>query len=90
MLPRTYNRSGYSLGDKYYDEDIWTKDITPAFWYESLKDYDYLYLKHIDEQFINKYGSKVANPALLRDHQVYEIVEGEENVELRLLNIEED
>lgn len=89
-LPRTYNKSGYSLGYKYYDDDIWTKDIAPAVWYEMLKDYDYLYLKHIDEQFINKYGFAVTNSSILQDRQVYEIIKVKGDIELRLINVGED
>lgn len=89
-LPRTYNKSGYSLGYKYYDDDIWTKDIAPAVWHEMLKDYDYLYLKHIDEQFINKYGFAVTNSSILQDRQVYEIIKVKGDIELRLINVGED
>lgn len=36
-LPRTYNSKGYSLGEKYYDEDAWTQNLDPEIWQESLR-----------------------------------------------------
>lgn len=73
-MPRTYNGEGYSLGKKYYDEDIWTQDLDPIVWQESLKEWDYLYLKHVDEQFVDKYGIAFMDKYSLQDGQIYKIV----------------
>ncbi len=74
-MPRIFNRNGYSLGEKYYVEDIWTQDLDPVWWEQSLKEWDYLYLKHVDEQFTSKYGFVFEDEAFIQDGQLYKIEE---------------
>jgi len=51
MLPNPTNFWCWTVGEKYYAEDVWTcpQDLSVL-----LKDYDYLYLHNVDEQFWKK------------------------------------
>ena len=56
MHPNMINTNYYSLGKKYNDGDAWTKNISAKKWLKMLKDYDYVYLYNVDDNFTNKYG----------------------------------
>lgn len=49
---------GWSLGEPYYEGDIWTLDFSLEKWEKILKeDYTYVYLYKIDDKFKERYGS---------------------------------
>lgn len=53
-----------SLGKPYYNGDIWTKDVSPQEWIDSMKKnkLTHLYLYYIDEKFITDYGECFITP----------------------------
>ena len=58
----SYEKWSWSLGKPYYKEDIWTKNISSNKWMnELLKNYDYVFLYKIDENFVAKYGNLFDN-----------------------------
>lgn len=46
----------WSIGEKYFDNDIWTTNITIDKFEENIKNSNYVYLYKIDEKFKEKYG----------------------------------
>ena len=53
---RPAGNGNWSLGKPYYDGDLWTIDISPEEWLESLETQNaYVYLYKIDEIFIERY-----------------------------------
>lgn len=68
---------GWSLGEPYYDEDIWTLDFSLEKWENILKEsYTYVYIYKADQKFIERYGSLFEN--------------GVENDTLYIINIVND
>ncbi|MBQ8891791.1 MAG: hypothetical protein IJ068_02885 [Bacilli bacterium] len=62
----------WSLGTKYYDGDIWTKEISSDEWYQELDQYyDYVYLYRIDEQFISEFGDLFENTNDIKNDNLY-------------------
>ena len=70
--PNKINVEYYSLGDKYNENDVWTKNITEEEWLKQLNDYDYLYLYNIDDKFMSKYGTCFINDNV-HNKQLYKI-----------------
>ncbi len=60
-MPRTYNKRNYSLGEAYSEGDNWTQNITQEEFLDFAKDYDYMYLWDVDEQFRERYASAICN-----------------------------
>ena len=64
----------WSLGEKYYYGDVWTLNITPEDWMNNLiNDYEYVYLFHIDEKFIDRYGDLFFDKTTITDNSLYKI-----------------
>ena len=83
--PNKINLDYYSLGKKYSNGDLWTKNIKANEWFNKLKDYDYLYLYNVDDNFIDKYGLYFAcDKNDIKNKQVYKI--NKRNNKLELLN----
>ncbi|MBK5211930.1 MAG: hypothetical protein JJE36_06450 [Coriobacteriia bacterium] len=81
ILPEKCNYSGYSLGKPYFSGDVWTKDWTPQALIGALVDgdYTYLYLRHVDQQFILKYRGIFKLNSEIKDKQLYKIVKTQKN-----------
>lgn len=58
IRPRTVNDgAGWSIGEKFYEGDIWTYEKTPDEWQEELfEKYDYVALYNINDYFIENYA----------------------------------
>lgn len=86
-IPRYFNNYWYSLGAPYDETGSeFTKDITPEEWEAELHKWDYLYLYHIDDQFLEKYTGVFDEPDQLRDGQLYRIVqEADGTLQLQLI-----
>lgn len=72
-IPRRISTSYFSLGAPYDEKDIYTKNISIDDLTLLLKDFDYIYLSNIDEQFKTKYGT-VFDPVIdIKNQQLYKI-----------------
>lgn len=80
ITPKKMNLNyGWSIGNKYNEEDIWTIFKTTEEWKQELfKDYDYVYLFDIDEPFIQQYGELFSNS--IENNQLYKINKNISNV----------
>lgn len=76
ITPKKMNISGFgwSIGEKYDENDIWTLNITPEEWKNDLlSNYDFVYLYDIDEKFISRYGTLFKEKNNIDDNQLYKI-----------------
>lgn len=63
-IPTNLEEIGWSIGEPYYEGDVWTRRIEPDAWIKNLtENYEYVYLYKVEEQFETKYGK-------LFDHQI--------------------
>lgn len=56
IAPRKMNTSNWSIGEKYYEGDVWTYNYSIDEVVSYLKQYDYVALGSVDEKFIKSYG----------------------------------
>ncbi len=61
ILPRVTNGNCFSLGERYYPEDVWTCPLSQEEWETQLNGYDYVFFAKIDEKFIRSYGGLFAS-----------------------------
>lgn len=71
--PRTVSDRYYSLGSPYYDEDVYTSDVELGELCSTIKEYEYLYLGNVDEQFIDKYGELFYDKKLIVNQALFRI-----------------
>ena len=79
IAPRPTNKWFFSLGQPYYDGDVWTENLTPAQLSEMLvkDDFSYFYLQRVDKKFVETYGALFASPDDPWNHRVFAVVKGE-------------
>jgi hypothetical protein len=51
IIPRKNNQGCWSVGEPYYDGDVWTCKMTSSEFAKALMDYDYLFIAHADKKF---------------------------------------
>lgn len=79
IMPQKCNMGEYSLGEPYYDGDVFTTDLTPEEWRTRLIEYDYLYLHYVDEQFVSQYSILFQPQSEIKSKQLYKIIKGDNN-----------
>jgi hypothetical protein len=62
IIPRKMNPGQTSLGEPYYEGDIWTTNLSVEEFEKSLRSYDFLAIGQLDDQFLRKYGSLFTAP----------------------------
>jgi hypothetical protein len=67
------NVFAWSLGEPFYDGDIWTKTETCSQLQETLQtgDYEYVLLYHVNDYFRENFSAAFADPSNLTDGQLY-------------------
>ncbi|MCL2819420.1 MAG: hypothetical protein FWD38_01090 [Oscillospiraceae bacterium] len=66
----------WSIGTPYYDGDIYTRNITLNEWLDILRrDYTYVYLEYIDEQFVTQFGGAFENVGQIQNNSLYKVTE---------------
>lgn len=66
--------SSWSLGDPYYEGDIWTKKISPQDWQSELKEeYDLVLLYTCDDKFIATYGEVFSDESTIHSGGIYAV-----------------
>jgi len=64
----------WSLGTKYSNNDLWTKDLSVSQWKEVLmNEYTYVYLYNIDQSFIDRYGSLFEKRSAITSKSMYRV-----------------
>ena len=73
LRPYRINDTGYSIGEKFYEGDIWTVQKAQGEWMDELcTDYDYVILYEINDYFIQNYGELFDEP-VIREKGLYRI-----------------
>lgn len=70
QVPDTWS---WSLGKPYSSQDEWTVNLSVGQWSQILKNYAYVYLFHIDSQFITDYGQIFENSNEVIDRTMYRV-----------------
>ena len=74
LRPNIINSGCWSIGEKYYEGDIWTLKISSDEWMNNLikDDFDYVYIYKSDQEFVKQFGelfnddSKILNDSLFK------------------------
>lgn len=65
---------GWTLGQPFYEGDIWTRDVSAEQLRETLQaDYDFLILRRCNDSFRVRFGSLFAEPAHITENSVYRV-----------------
>ena len=79
----------WSIGTPYGEEDVWTTFITLDEWLEMLRDgYTYVYLEHINEQFIDEFGGAFENNEQIKNRSLFRVTERNNNIVLVYVDLE--
>lgn len=84
LYPRPYNGGGWSLGDPYGVDDVYSIKPSMEEFLNTLRPYDFVFLAHIDELFILTYGE--AFPEIDTSHHIlYKIID-KDHPQVRLIS----
>jgi len=76
---------GWSIGTPFGENDIWTKNVEVEEWAATLKEnYDYVYILHVNDYFIEIYGSLFENAEMIENNTLFRI-EKEDPIRLVLV-----
>ena len=65
---------GWSLGESFYEGDVWTRACAPEALRETLlADYDYLLIHRVNEAFAVRYAALFADPAEIAPDSLYAV-----------------
>ena len=68
---------GWSLGEPFYEGDVWTRACTPEALRETLReDYDFLVVYRMNEDFAGRYAGLFEDPAQIGENRIYEVDRG--------------
>lgn len=63
-----------SMGQPFYEGDIWTVEKTPKQWREELKsNVDYVAIYHLNEYFMENYSEVFEKPEEIRENGIYKV-----------------
>ena len=75
LWPNALNDSfTWSIGQPFYDGDIWTKNITARQWQDELvSQYDYVAIYQFNNYFVQHFSSVFANPEDIHEKGIYKV-----------------
>lgn len=75
IRPNSVNDSGWSIGEAFYEGDIWTEKRTSQGWKEELLNggYDYVALYKINDYFLNNFSCLFQTPETIEPNSLYRI-----------------
>jgi hypothetical protein len=85
VIPHHTNNWCWSVGEKYYPEDVWTCEMDIAAFTTSISEYDYLFVAHADPIFWKRY-SLLFNAENTGDGFLYKVLKDDDT--LRLIHID--
>lgn len=76
----------WSIGEPFFEGDIWTARIGAKEWKEILlnEKYEYVVIYRLNDYFINNYGSLFADPSSINANAIYKV--DQRNGQLKLLS----
>lgn len=70
--PNTFNGNSWSIGEPFFEGDIWTYRTTPEDWQNCLfAEYDYVALYRVNDYFLKNYGHLFAQPEEIEADALY-------------------
>ncbi|WP_018294841.1 hypothetical protein [Mariprofundus ferrooxydans] len=81
IIPRITNRGCWSVGEKYYDGDVWTCPMDTKGFSSYISGYDYLFVAHADKFFWNRFALLFKQQDT-GDGHLYKIVKTENKLSL--------
>lgn len=83
-LPRKFDDDFFSFGKPYHENDIYTLDYTVEEFSELLKQFDYLYISKLDNQFVERYQVLFDN-IKLTNNQTFKVKQTEDGKVILML-----
>lgn len=72
FITRPCRTSGGSIGEPFFEGDIWTREITATQWMEELvSDYDYVALYKLNDYFYQNFSVLFENPEDIAENELY-------------------
>ena len=80
-----YKPFSYSIGSSKRENDLWTMEVSDTDFIETLlKEYDYIYIFHTDEEFNERYGSLFSS--MPEDRNLYKIFSDSDDYDFKIVN----
>lgn len=76
LAPRHVNNGAWTIGDPYYEEDVWTAGYSVQDWAEKLRDYDFVVIGGADDKFWERFGSLFRDAGKSRSGFLFEVKKG--------------
>lgn len=73
--PNQFNKNfTWSIGEAFYEGDVWTKAMTPEEWQNLLlEQYDYVALYKINDYFLENFGHLFTDPENIKTNALYRV-----------------
>lgn len=82
---RVFNYDGFNIGTPQDEEDIWVVDYTSDDFKEAVKNYDYLYIYQINDEFYERFYTIMPSNFYVEDHQLLKIIKKDSTIEFEVL-----
>ena len=89
-LPRDFNNVYYSVGEPFYEGDVYTHNVSVDDLRMIMSEYDYVYLSLLNEEFIQKYGKLFNSPDKLENSQLYRVIEEDGKIYFEFIPIDNE
>jgi len=86
IIPRDSNRGCYSIGEPYFDGDVWTCRMISSEFEEDLMGYDYLFVAHADKKFEDNFLPLLGSGGV-QDGSLLKILKETGHVRLSLISV---
>lgn len=83
---RVFNANGFDLGTKTSEDEVWKTDLTSNQFVDTLKNYDYVYIYHMNDEFYERYYLLFPLNFYVRDHQLIKIIKSSDSIQFEILN----
>lgn len=83
---RVFNTSGFDIGVKENEDDVWTEDISPSEFINRVSTYDYIYIYSINDEFYERYFTLFPINFYVRDHQLLKVIKVNDTIQFEVLN----
>lgn len=82
---RKFNVEGFNIGEIIDENDVWKWDYSSNEFISELKDYDYLYIYHMNDEFYERFYKIMPDNFYVSDHQLLKIIREGNSVVFQIL-----
>lgn len=83
---RVFNTSGFDIGVKENEDDVWTEDLSPSEFIKRVSTYDYIYIYSINDEFYERFYPLFPINFYVRSHQLLKIIKVNDTIQFEVLN----